>query len=252
MFRQLLMGSARAVYAPENDEGADFEDEIDTVDEFAEGDDSDEFDEDQDEAEEVGEETVDDEPEPVRQPSRGERRVASATKIAAEAKANVAKLEAELNALKAERSRPQGETQQQRNARLSEMEPWERTEYLTNERLNRIEFEGTDRLDRLDFKATMREDPVAAKMEAEVERRLSAMRANGFNATRDVIYTQVLGERARANKGRATGKAKRTADTNRDRQTARPSNSRGDATTTDTRRGDSAAARAKRLENMSF
>jgi hypothetical protein len=251
MFRQLLMGSARAVYAPENDEGADFEDEIDTVDEFDEGDDPDEFEE-PDEPDEPEDVDDVDEPEPVRQPTRGERRVASATKIAAEAKAKVAQLEADLAALRTERSRPQGESQAQRQARLAEMEPWERSEYLTNERLARLEYEGNDRLDKLDFKATMREDPVAVKMEAEVERRLSAMRANGFNATRDVIYTQVLGERARANKGRATGKAQRTATANRERQQARPSNSRGDATTTETRRGDSAAARAKRLENMSF
>lgn len=251
MFRQLLMGSARAVYAPENDKGADFEDEIDTVDEFIEDDDPDEFEEPDEPDEEVADD-VDDEPEPVRQPSRGERRVASATKIAAEAKARVTALEQELNALKTQASRPQGETQAQRHERLSNMEPWERTEYLTNERLTRLEFDGTDRLDNLDFKATCRDDPVAAKLAPEVEARLSAMRANGFNSTRDAIYTFMLGERAKANKGRATGKAKRTADANRERQTARPSNGRGDATTTDTRRGDTAAARAKRLENMSF
>lgn len=249
MFRQMLMASARAVYAPENDQGAEYDDEIDEVDEV---DDEDQDDEELEAEADVDDEIDDDEQEetPVRQPSRGERRVASATKIAAEAKAETKRLSDELAALKAERARPQGETQQQRNARLAEMEPWERTEFLSNERMNRLEFEGTDRLDRLDFRATCREDPVAAKLEQEVETRLASMRANGFNSTRDAIYTFMLGERAKANKGRAEGRAKKSAAANRDRERARPSNSRGDATTSETRRGDSAAARAKRLENF--
>jgi hypothetical protein len=248
----MLMGSARAVYAPENDEGSEYDEEIDAVDEFDDGDqDEDEGLEAEADDDEVIEEEQDDEP--VRQPSRGDRRVASATKIAAEAKAEVKRLADELAALKSERSRPQGESQAQRNERLSNMEPWERTEYLTNERLNRLEFDGTDRLDRLDFKATCRDDPVAAKLEQEVEQRLSAMRANGFNSTRDAIYTFMLGERAKANKGRATGKAQRTAAANRDRQQARPGNARGDATTTSTRRNaDTPEARAKRLEGLTF
>lgn len=229
----------------------DFEDdELDTVDEVEDED----LDEDT-EPEETEDDDVDDvdEPEPVRQPSRGERRVASATKIAAEAKAETKRLADELAALKAERARPQGETQAQRQARLDEMEPWDRQAYLQNERLNRLEFDGTDRLDRLDFKATCRDDPVAAKLEQEVESRLSAMRANGFNSTRDAIYTFMLGERAKANKGRATGKAQRTAAANRDRQQARPGNARGDTAPSGARRNaDTPEGRRKRLEGLTF
>lgn len=248
MFRQQLLGSARAVYAPENDEGSEYDDEIDEVEDVDEDEDPDEDEPEEDEDAEV--EDPDEEPEPApRQPTRGENRVAAATRAAKEAKEEARLAREEAAALRQQLSKPQGETNAQRQARLAEMEPWERTEYLTNERLNRLEFDGTDRLDRLDFKATCRDDPVAAKLESEVETRLASMRANGFNSTRDAIYTFMLGERAKANKGRAAGKAQRTATTNRTQQTARPSNSRGDAVTTD-RRGNSAAARDKRLENQ--
>ena len=157
--------------------------------------------------------------------------------------------------LREERSRPapaSQETQAQRNARLAEMEPWERTEYVVNERLSRLEYEGQDRLDKIDFQGLLRDRPSAAKLAPEVERRLAAMRGNGFNASREVILKQILGERAWDNAGRATGRAARTAAANRERQTTRPGAARSDAVSTDTRRGDSAQARARRLENQNI
>ena len=147
---------------------------------------------------------------------------------------------------------PAQETGAQRNARLAEMEPWDRVAYETNERLARLEWEGSERLDQIAFSQVCRDDPVASRLKDEVERRLASMRSNGFNTSRDVLYTQILGERARANKGRATGRAAKTAAANRDRQTTRPGNTRTDAVQTDTRRGNNATARARRLDNVSI
>jgi hypothetical protein len=140
------------------------------------------------------------------------------------------------------------ESTAQRNARLAEMEPWERTEYLVNERLGRLEYEGQDRIDKIDFANLVRERPAMARFKDEVDRRLSSMRGNGYNASREVILQQILGERALANAGRATGRAARTAATNRERQTTRPGAARSDTAATD-RRGTGRVARDRRLEN---
>lgn len=234
--------------APENDQG--FEDDPDVdVEDFAEDDEPEDEEEPEDEDEPVEE---DDEPAPAaRQPTRGENRVAAATRAAKEAKEEAAAVKAELAALRAQSSRPQGESQQQRAERLANMEPWERTEFLTNERLAAMEWQGAERLDKMSFDAVCRDDPIAQRMRSDIEARLAGMRANGFNVDRDVLYTQMLGEMARKNKGRAEGKARKTAAANKDRQTARPGQSRGDTAPAD-RRNNNAAARNKRLENMSI
>ena len=233
------------------DPDEDFEDdELDPVDEV----DDEDPELDPDEPEEDVEPEEDDEPPPARQPTRGENRVAAATRAAKEAKAEAALARQELALLRQQQQQPRGETQAQVNERLAQMEPWERTEYLTTQRLNQIEWNANERADKAAFKMVCMSDPVASRMESEVEARLTQMRASGQTVDRETLYTFMLGERAKANKGRATGKAQRTATANRERQQARPSNSRGDATPGDrrSRNADTPEGRAKRLESSTI
>lgn len=207
-----------------------------------------------DEASEDEPEEGDEEPALVaaRQPSRGENRVATATRIAAEAKAEAKAAREELAALRAAQTRQPVESQTQRQERLSQMEPWERTEFLTNERMAALEWNANERADKAAFQMLCMSDPVAAKLKDDVEARLNTMRASGQTVDRETLYTFMLGERAKANRGRATGRAQKAATANRERQTARPGNSRGDTAPSDQRAANTAAARNKRLENMNI
>jgi hypothetical protein len=205
--------------------------------------------EEDDAPDEPDEEPDDERPAPQRRPTRGENRVAAATRIAAEAKREADALKAEVAALKATQSQPAAETAAQRQARLAEMEPWERSEYLQNERMTRLETITLDRTDKAAFEALCARDPTAAKMADEVERELSALRARGQNVDRDTMYTHLLGQKARAQSTRASGRAQRAAAANRDRQTTRPGSARSDTSPADRRETNTKAARDKRLEN---
>lgn len=224
------------------------DDEIDITEDEPE-DELDEAVEDDQETDEVPEQ--DDEPAPARQPSRADNRVREATRIAAEAKRELEQAKAELAAARQSAQAPQ-ESQAQRTERLNQMEPWERTEYLTNERLARIEWTANERADKMSFDMLCSREPAAAKLKDEVESELAKLRAAGSNVDRETMYTHILGRRARANAGRATGRALKTATANRDRQAARPGQSRSDAAPSNQRGATTASARDKRLENMNL
>lgn len=257
-FRYALTRGSMVLRAPEDDQGSDYDDAVDEVDDVEpdEPDDQDDPDEQDDDVNDL------DEPDELAPaaPSRAGNRVAVATKIAAEAKARADKLEAELTAFRAQMDaaqQPPRETQQQLNARLAEMEPWERAETIARMtadnvqgQLNQIRWDAQESADRTSFDALCAREPAAAKLKDAVEERLALMRKSGTTVNRETLYTHMLGERARANVGRATGKAQRTATANRDRQASRPGNGRGDVAASDTRRGNTASAREKRLENQ--
>lgn len=258
MFLRHLLGRT-AFYAPEDDRGAaeepdlDLDQEDDPPEDDPEDEDAEEPDEDQDD-EASGE---GDDPPPKK--SREEGRVATLARETKEAKAQTAKLENEMAALRLQVQQNQAprETQDQFNARIAQMEPWERTEYLrqldsqaTNAKLTKIEFDAWDRGDKLSYDALANREPIAAKLKDDVEKLVLERRAAGQNVDRETVLKFLIGERALANKGRATGKAQRTATANRDRQTARPGNGRADAQTGDRRGGNDAAARAKRLADI--
>lgn len=247
MFRQMLLnGASRATFAPEDDDGFD----PDGIDEPIEYGEDEELDPEDDEPEEPDEDEGQDEEPAPRQPSRGENRVATAARIAAEAKAEAKALREEIAAIRASQSRAPTETTNQRNERLAQMEPWERTEFLINERMAAAEWNMNERADKSAFAQLCASDPVAAKLKDDVEARLATMRAQGQTVDRETLYTFMLGERAKANRGRATGRAVKNATANRERQQARPSNSRGDVAPSDRRGGNTASARDKRLENL--
>lgn len=252
MFRQMLRGPMIA-FAPEDDEGFDPDLEADDLpDEELE----DEADEDLDEpVDEIDDEQVD---EPVRQPSRADNRVATATRAAKEAKDKADMLERQLADMQRQQvqqaQQNQGLTQAQIQERLQQMEPWERTEYFrqvdahnTQQALQRMQFDQTESADKLAYDALASRVPAAAKLKEQVEARLVQMRGQGTTAPRETILKFLIGERAIENIGRSTGRAQRIATANRDRQTARPANARPDASAGSGRRSGEKAARDKRV-----
>ena len=244
--------------APENDQGSEPDDLDDDISLDEPDEDTDDPDEDLDA--DAGDADGDDQDEPPQRQSRGENRVAAATRIAKEAKerAEAAERRAEAAERRANEvtQRPR-ETQDQINARLAAMEPWERTEYLrqqdaeaTRAALQQMRFESQDASDRASYEALCARKPVAAKLRDEVETRLADMRKAGTTAPRETVLRWVIGDRALANEGRATGKARTAAAANRDRQSARPANGRGD--TAGDRRTTGTTARDKRLESYNL
>lgn len=257
MFGRMLAGPTIA-RAPENDEGADadldLDDDISLDEPDDEPDDSDVDDQDDVDFDPADLEDVD-EPPPAKA-SRADNRVAVATRIAKEAKERADRLEREMADLRANQrpAQPQ-ETGEQRNARLAAMEPWERTEALRQEdsaemrrQLARIEFESKDSADKAAYESLCARAPVAAKLKDEVEARLSDMRRNGTTAPRETVLRWVIGDRALANANKATGKARAAAASGRNRQTATPPGGKGNAAPENGRRSNTTSARDKRLE----
>lgn len=194
----------------------------------------------------------------ARQPSRAERRIQALANEAKEAKAKTELLERQLHELSQRQAAPLQPTQQQIDAHLATLEPWDRTEFLrqqdaqrTEQTLRNMAFRQQEQSDKLAYESLKLRAPVAGKLEREVEQRLAEMRAAGTTAPRETVLRWVIGDRALANANRATGRAQRTATTNRERQQARPTNSRGDQTPSNPR-DNNARSRDKRLENVSI
>lgn len=265
--RSLMTRGPMVFRAPENDEGADYEEEIaEGSDEDAEaGDEVDEGIDDEEDADQ-GQEDDDGEDE-AREPegrqaqvgkSRGANRVAEATRIASEAKAEAAELKRELESIRQERTqRQQQETAVQRQERLSLMDPEQRTEYLLNEQaqnfqgqLNAIRFEAQNSADRTAFEGLCARNPVAQKHAADVEAELQKLRASGNNYSRETVLAYMVGQKALAAQPRAKGKQEREAAANLRRQSARPGRNGSDVQAESGRGGTEAQRRAKRLDGM--
>lgn len=254
MFRQMLMSGATRLLAPQDDQGSEYEDPEDNLDELE--DELGDQDQDEDEVEEQDEDQEEDEVDAAgqqqqqRQPTRGENRVARATREAAEAKRERDQLRQDMERLRQQINNPPApqETMAQRNERLANMEPWERSEYLRQESeartaatLQRIEFNANESADKTAYDALCQRVPAAAKLRNEVEQRLAEMRAGGTTAPREVVLKYLLGDRALANASKATGRAQRSADTRRQQQTARPPKGKGDSVSADNGRAKTVA-----------
>lgn len=256
-FRFAMLRGPQILRAPEDDQGSEYDDPIDDADDgdIEEPDDQDDRDEpDDDESIDEGD---DDPVAPVRQPSRGENRIAALARETKAAKDRADLLERQLTDIQNRQSQPAQPTQAQIDAHLATLEPWERTEFLRQQDANRVnqtlaqmQFQQQEQMDRIAYESLKTRAPIAAKLERDVETRLAEMRRNGTTAPRETVLRWVIGDRALANAGRAAGKAQRTATANRERQAGRPGGARGDAVGSDDRRANSAAAREKRLANQ--
>lgn len=249
----MLTGS-RPVYAPETDEGAEVDD--DHVEDDAPEDDEIEDEDDTEVDEDADEDAEPDEDEPVRKPTRGENRVAAATRTAAEAKARAETLERELAQERASKNQTsQADAARQRTELLANMSAEERLEYLikeqgqtTAQRLAQIEFASWDANDKAAFAGKVASTPALKGLEAEVERVLGELRGIGQNNTRENIAAYVLGQKALAKMTRSNNAGAKKSAASKERQNGRPANGRGDVAA-DRSRGDqnSLSALEKRL-----
>jgi hypothetical protein len=252
--RNRLFGST-ILRAPENDQGATFDDPADP--------DFDDLDPDlPDDWEPDGSEDVEQEDggnEPAEEPaprSRATNRVAEATRQRNEERQRADSLQAELDRMRSERNQPPRETPEQRAERIRLMSPDERTDFLLREQHNhfedrfaRLEFESRDSADRTAFEGLCARSPVAAKLKDDVERTLADMRKSGSTAPRETVLKYLIGDRALTKAPAARTRQVNRAEGARTANAARPTGGRSD-TQADRRGGNDREARARRLENV--
>lgn len=241
--RGLMAGASHIALAPENDHGAEFEDDFDGQgsesypdeglddEELFEGDDrrgSDTDDADEQDNDD-GSEPRSEARRPVRRPNRSQERIRRLDEELRREREARERLERSLEARPATPSRPQHEIEAERRERLALMSADEKAEFFaeetrlqTRQELARIEFNSADRSDRAEFRALCREDRAVAAVAEEVEQRLADMRRRGENTDRETIATFIIGQRARAKQTEARTKAVRKRETDLDRERARP------------------------------
>lgn len=260
MLKKYLLSSV--AFRPDDELGADTpEDERIEIDETddelvtdpegePEGDGADDGDDDTEAAEADAEPAV-----AAREPSRRERRITALsdrTRTLAEQNAALTRQIDELRRNPPQAQQPQ-ETPEQEQAKLALMSPEERQDYKLDKALGRHErnnqalaFQLMDQSDRVAFEGHAAVNPLARKLGPEVERRLAALRQSGGNATRDVVFTYLLGEKARAQLAKKNPKAGERVR----QQRTEPVRARGDVTPDRRRQDGSVAAMERRLENQ--
>lgn len=262
--RLMLLGSA-VYFAPEDDRGSsqddppEQDDDVGGDDEDQDEDDFDPDDQDDDADDDSG--GADDPPDNrQRQQPRGQNRFQRLNDRAKDAEAERDRLRAELDA--ARRGPPasqqsQEELQAERQRRLNAMTAEQRVEFLQREseqrltnRLNQIEFATWDGNDQAAFTRLCAKEPAVAKIANRVEKRLTELRAQGQNASRETVAKYVLGEMALERQGRANREGRQREQEGRDRQVSRPQNGRGDLPRDGQRRGSESQQRRKRLEGQ--
>ena len=191
----------------------------------------------------------------VRQPSRAERRVQAALQTAEEAKRQTAELEARIRQLTEGQSRATHEQQEQ--ARVAQMDPYERAEYAaqraernTQEIVGQLRQEMADNSDKATFAAKCAGNATLAKISDEVEQTLSELRRNGSTAPRETVAAFLIGQKVLAKAPAARTSAGKRAAERVNRERARPAGGGSDVTGGRTR--DEASARRERLNNASI
>ena len=207
-----------------------------------------------------GEEAEEDvsERDPRREAAQRETAVVRAQRLAREARAEADKNARELADLRAEvqRQRAPSETPEQEAARLSLMDPDQRSEYRFNkamENQNRqmaaMHARLADQSDKSTFAAACVSDPLLKTVATEVETELAKIRAQGQNVDREALANYLIGKRARSRAPGAVNKQRRAGERNIARQQTRPSAGRSDRGPEDRRSDD---ARRRRLEDVVF
>jgi len=263
-YRLMLLGST-ANRAPDNDQGAEFDDVDDGLDEGDEGEEGDGDIDDPDEDDDQGDADdgdADGQPAP-RQQTRGQTRFQRLTEERKAEKERADRLEREMADIR--RTVSQGpqrspeELRAERERRLAGMTAEQRLEFLINEnaqaterRLNQVAFDTWDANDKAGFAAMAASSPALAAIKTEVEQRLTELRASGQNASRETVAKYLLGEKALNKVGRARTAGRKREQEGRDQHTARPVNGRGDGAPGNQRRTNEREARRKRLEGMSI
>ena len=203
--------------------------------------------------------SVDDpEPEPARPASRGAQRIAALAERTKAAEERAERVERQLAELS--RTRNEQLTEQQEAERLALMTPEERSDYKLEKarrefdfKLGQAQFQSADQADRVAFSSQVASNPVFAKYESEVERRLTELRMGNpqkgippQNIPRIEMLKWVIGDRALAQAG-AGAKGKQKAAGRVAAQTVAPSGAKGNVAA---QRGRQQDTPAKRLEGV--
>jgi hypothetical protein len=244
----------RPVYAPEDNGYAD-EDDLETPetldgdadDEDADADDAD--DEPEDEDLEAGGEPLEHE----QRPARGANRIQTLANERAAERARADRLEAELEAIRAERSRGAADaTAAAERERLALMDPTERAVHEMRQQMGQIQFQSWDTNDKVAFEALAASNPALSRLKGEVETTFRQQVANGKPIDRQTIAAFLIGQKAlnAAPKARAAGK--RVEAAGKERNTTKPGSGRGDTAPNRNRNDNTAAARRARLDGQSI
>lgn len=191
-------------------------------------------------------------------PSRGSarfqalnERTRKAEQEAREAREHAQRIERQLN------ERQNSESAEMERARLSLMNPDEKTEYLLNkqerqmnQKFAAMEFRSADMADRTAFTTLASQDKALASVSAEVERVLQEQRLKGFNPNRETVATFLLGQKMRERAKNAAPKQKTRAAERVARETTRPMNGRGDVSKPAVRSGNGKSDIEKRLAGI--
>lgn len=169
-----------------------------------------------------------------RRPSRAEARITALARERDELRERMARLEAQTEERLRQQASPQRqEDPRERAARMALMTPEERTEFRLAEAEQRnartmqeMQFQHADALDRTTFEMRAAADPIVKKYAAEVEQRLTQLRAQGQNVSRQALLAFIVGEKALAKRGNQNLQAKGQRQIAR--QQARPVNGKGD------------------------
>ncbi len=141
------------------------------------------------------------------------------------------------------------------NDRLAVMTPeeqaramWQRGQWELQQQQQRTNQQLFLMRDQLAFEAKATVNPVYARYQNEVERVFVERMQQGRGLAREDILRNILGERALSTANRSTTKARKQGQRRIEAQTTRPSNSRGDASSTRGKQGDSAEKRLAGIE----
>ena len=189
-------------------------------------------------------------------PSRAETRFQRLANEAKEAREESARVRRELDEFKAsQRQQAQQETPDQIAQRMALMTPEERLEYKLDQAERRngqqmanMQFQMQDSGDKSAFHALCASDPTAARYKDRVESKLTELRSQGQNVSREALFTFMFGQDVRAKSGQAKAKQGKDGERRIQRQKVAPGNSRGDATAN--RRGEQSLE--DKLANVTF
>lgn len=211
-------------------------------------------------ADDLGE---DEDQEEVDSPPRKNRAEGRIARLAAEAKAareEAAETRRQLQLMQQENQRRQAATQE-REPTEDEMALWTPQQVIDHKlgkatktadaRFAQLQFQVVNGNDRAAFAMLQAADPLAKRYAGEVERRHAELVAQGQYVDREKLLTYVIGEAMRTRKSGAGDKERKAGKQRIDRERAPLANGRGDVQRGREKLSDS-AARAKRLENVTF
>ena len=215
----------------------------------------------EDGAEEAPEEGAEEAPAVAAKPrSAATIAVQEAKRAAKAAKEEAEATRRELNELRqAAQGRQTAEQARLEQERIALMAPEEKFEYLLNRQAEQtrtqvgaLQFQMQDATDRSGFESLCARNPAFDAVRDDVERELTNMRRNGGNSTRETVATYLIGKRAieAATKGGKTKQAKRGAERVGAAKVAAPTGRSDTRVGSQKTGGDSAAARAKRLDGQ--